>query len=99
MPKLRFQTISVTAVAVSFITALSCAGVACEPMRSRLFAVCMGAAVAGTPTAALLWAVRWLRGGGMGYVLDALLNQRDWYRRRLRMTGPLHHRHVARHAR
>jgi hypothetical protein len=55
------------------------------------------AAAATTSLAAVAcWLARWLGGRGMVFLLDAMLTQRAWYRRRLGVSGPLR---AARHAR
>lgn len=72
----RVSTMLAVSVGFTFVTVLSWAGVTCAPMHTRLMAFCLGVAVAGTPTCALFWLARWLQGGAMGYVLDAMLTQR-----------------------
>lgn len=45
-------------------------------------AYAIGIAVVATFTAVVLWAARWLVDGGLAYVIDAMLIQRDRTRRR-----------------
>lgn len=93
MPHFRkLRTISVTSVSVS-VTALIFWGVAVDAIWKPMGAPALGddraAAVTLSVAAVLLWAVQWLSGRGMIYLLDAMLTQRAWYRKRLGLTGPL----------
>lgn len=97
----RFTRITVTAVA---LTAAGAAlwGAAIWRPAAPVMADDRSAAVAVSVIAGQLWLGRWLggllTGGAVGYLLDAVLNQRAWYRRRLGVTGPLR-APAARHAR
>jgi hypothetical protein len=97
----RFQAISVTASCAAATAAvlwgIALAAIWHHLSRPALSDDQMGA-MTSTLAAVILWSVRWLGrvlagavgGSGIAYLIDVMLNQRAWYRRRLRTaTGPL----------
>lgn len=102
MPGLhRFQTISVAASCVTgaaiVLWGIALAAIWHHLSRSALSDDQTGA-MTSTLAAVILWSARWLGrvlagavgGSGIAYLIDVMLNQRAWYRRRLRTaTGPL----------
>lgn len=93
----RVRKITVTAVSVS-VFAAALWGVAVSGIWHRipLAALTDDQVGAGTATiaAVILWSARWLATvistGGIVFLIDAMLTQRAWYRRRLgTATGPL----------
>jgi hypothetical protein len=90
MLKLRHvRAISVASITVTVITVASWGVVIWAPVSTRAMVASLGLAAAGTPTAAVLWSVRWVRRGAMVYLVDAMLTQRARSRSALAKTQPL----------
>lgn len=83
----RFGAMYVTSIAVSALAGASWPAAIWAPLDPRAMAVTLGAAVAVTPVAALLWVARWgLRDRALSYLLDKAVSQRV---RPLARTEPL----------
>jgi hypothetical protein len=83
MPQFRrARTITITSIAVTVICVISWGAIGLTRPGSHAASYAIGVAVAATPTAVGLWAVRWLAGGGIAYLLDKMLNQRSPQTRR-----------------
>lgn len=76
------RAISAISILVTVIGAASWGAMALTRPGSHAAAYAVGIAVATTPTAAGLWAVRWLDGRGIAYLLDMMVSQRARTRRR-----------------
>ena len=103
----RFQTISVTASCVTgaavALWAVAISGDLGELHTPVLSDDRAGAVMAGI-AAVFLWTARWLANfiatGGIVFMIDAMLSQRTWYRRRLgTATAPQRKVASPRHAR
>lgn len=97
----RFQTISVTASSVTG-AALALWGIALWAIWHHIPRPALSddqtGAMTATLAAVILWSAWWLGrvlaaaigGSGIAYLIDVMLNQRAWYRRRLgSASGPL----------
>ena len=72
----RIQNFPVWPAFATLVTVASWAGVFWGPLGTRAMIACVAAAVAGTPTTAVLWAARWLRRRAMVFLIDSMLTQR-----------------------
>lgn len=58
------------------------------PLSDRAYGDIRAAADFTATSAVMLWLFRWLGNKGMLYLIEMLLTQRDWTRRRLPSSGP-----------